>query len=226
MSKFVSGRGPMDAHIVCVGEAPGRQEEAQGRPFVGPSGRLQDAWIRAAGLDPGRIRFENVVPYMPPGGHIEAVPWEELEQWKEDCRVRLDEMASVRVIVPTGNVALSTLLNCAPSQAKITQRRGSIYLWSQASGRQVKVIPIIHPAAVLREEGERGQEDGLKMKKNYEARCRMDWCKVAREVKRGIENIPPSRALWTQPSSPLWQEFVLDFVQSGAPLSFDIETNP
>ena len=226
MSIIVPGYGPMSAEICVVGEAPGRQEEAQGRPFVGPSGRLQDSWIRGAGLDPTHIRFENVVPYMPPGGHIEAVPWEELSQWQEDLRVRLDELPGLRVIVATGNVALGTLLDIRPSMSKITQRRGSIYLWSQSNQRQVKVIPIIHPAAVLREEGERSQEGDFKTKKNYEARCRMDWFKVAREVKTDAAHIPPSRDLRVQPSLESWGHMV-ELLQAGSmPLAFDIETNP
>ena len=224
MPKFVPGRGPLSAEIVVVGEAPGRQEEAQGLPFVGPSGKLQDAWIRGAGLDPVSIRYENVYPYLPPGGHIEAVPWEELQQWQEDLRVRMDDLLDVRVVVPTGNVALSTFIQCHPSQAKITQRRGSIYLWSQASGRQVKVVPIIHPAAVLREEGERSQEDGQKTKKNYEARCRRDWEKVAREV-HSIEPVPPWRDLRIQPTGEQWAGMV-QMLLAGEALAFDIETNP
>ena len=227
MPKFVPGRGPVNAKIVVVGEAPGRQEEAQGLPFVGPSGKLQDAWIRGARLDPSTIRFENVYPYLPPGGHIEAVPWEELVQWKEDLKVRLDDLPAVCVIVPTGNTALSVLLDCPSSQAKITQRRGSIYRWSQVNGRQVKVIPIIHPAAVLREEGERSQEDGQKTKKNYEARCRRDWEKVTREVMTGSEDVPPFRGLIAPPDMPEWDAFVLGSLTTWTgPLAFDIETNP
>lgn len=226
MDGFVPGRGPMNAEICVVGEAPGRREIEQGLPFVGPSGRLQDQWIEAAGLRPGALRYENVYPWMPPGGgNIGNVPWEELQQWQEDCRARLDDLTGVRVIVPTGNVALATLLGCQTSQARITQRRGSIYLWEQASRRKVKVIPIIHPAAVLREEGERSLEGGLKTTKRYEGRCRRDWEKVAREVGRGMEDTPPYRPLLIQPPLGVWEEWV-ESMLAGKSLAFDIETNP
>ena len=224
--EYVPGRGPRAAEICVVGEAPGRKEVEAGAPFVGPSGKLQEQWIEAAGLRPGVLRYENVYPFFPPGGAIEGVKWEELQRWMEDCRARLDDLVSVRVIVPTGNVALGTLLMLAPSQARITQRRGSIYLWSQASGRKVKVIPVIHPAAVLREEGERAEENGQQVKKNYEARCRADWRKVAREVGTGIENVPPQRMLWAGMPVELWNETARRLGEAGNPLAFDIETNP
>lgn len=224
--KMVPGRGPMNAEIVCIGEAPGRKEEELGLPFIGPSGKLQDTWIRGAGLDPARLRYDNVYPLFPPGGHIEAVPWQELQQWQEDCLARLDDLGTtVKVIVPTGNTALSALLGCTPSQAKITQRRGSIYLWKQQSGRPVKVIPIIHPAAVLREEGERGTEHESQIKKNYEARCRADWCKVAREL-TCLDPVPPARELRIQPHADSWADMVQMLLASQGPLAYDIETNP
>ena len=223
---LVPGRGPLDAEIVVIGEAPGRREDAAGVPFIGPSGRLQDQWITGAELNPAHIRFDNVYPFFPPHGDITNVPWEELRQWQEDCRARLDELPGLRVIVPTGNVALGTLLGINPWMSKITQRRGSIYLWKQANGRQVKVIPVIHPAAVLREEGERSQEDGQTQKKNYEFRCRQDWFKVAREAKTGLENIPPKRSLCIDASPAHFAGIADLWCKTPERLAFDIENNP
>lgn len=225
--KYIPGRGPLNAEIVVIGEAPGRREMESGAPFVGPSGRLQDEWVTAAGLNPNSIRYENVYPTMPPGGDINSVPYQELLQWQEDCLVRLDDQSNLHVIVPTGNTALSSLIKSTPAQAKITQRRGGIYLWTQTSGRQIKVIPVIHPAAVLREEGERSQEGPSTLKKNYESRCRADWRKIAREVHTGIEDTPPRRELWTQPSIEHWEGMVRDILNSPpTALAFDIETHP
>jgi uracil-DNA glycosylase family 4 len=222
---LVHGRGPMNAEIVVIGESPGRREDAAGLPFIGPSGKLQDQWIIGASLDPAKIRFDNVYPFFPSQGDINNVPWGELQQWQDDLLVRLDELPGLRVIVPTGNVALGTLLDINPWTAKITQRRGSIYLWRQASGRRVKVIPVIHPAAVLREEGERYEENGRQQKKSYEFRCRQDWYKIAQEVKTGLEDIPPKRELVSQPT----EDYILHWIHStnaDARLAFDIENNP
>lgn len=220
---LVPGRGPLNAKICVIGEAPGKREDLLGMPFVGPSGKLQEKWIMDAGLRPEDIRYENVYPAYPPKGNINEINYEELKQWQEDCRARLDEMVNVSVIVPTGNVALATLLACAPWHAKITQRRGSIYLWEQASGRQIHVIPIIHPAAVLREEGEHDAEGN---KKNYEYRCRMDWQKVRRELDLLHSPVPPYRNLVTQPPPAIWNDIVHTLCTQPAPIAFDIETNP
>lgn len=225
--KHIPGRGPLNAEIVVIGEAPGRREMESGAPFVGPSGRLQDAWITAAGLNPSSVRYENVYPTMPLGGDINNVPWQELQQWQEDCLARLDGLSNARVVVPTGITALSSLIKSTPAQARITQRRGSIYLWEQAGKRLVKVIPVIHPAAVLREEGERSQEGPSTLKKNYESRCRADWRKIAREVHTGIDDTPPKRELWTQPTVEHWENIVSDtLAHPPTALAFDIETNP
>ena len=226
MNNFVPGRGPYDAKIIVVGEAPGKREMALGQPFVGPSGRLLQEWIAESGLRHEEIRYENVYPTMPPGGGIEAVPLDELRQWQEDCLARLDEFSHARVIVPTGNVALGAVLGCDYWHANITKRRGSIFLWNKASGRKVKVIPVIHPAAVLREEGERGEEEHHVVKKSYEFRCRQDWKKIAREVGTGIEEIPPRRLLIVQPSVEEWGRLVALYLRIGKKLAFDIETNP
>jgi DNA polymerase len=222
---MIHGRGPMHADIIVVGEAPGRREMILGQPFVGPSGRLLYEWIEEAGLDPATVRYENVYPTLPPGGEIQAVPARELSRWQEDCLARLDDCLQAKIIVPTGNVALGTLLGVPYQQANITQRRGSIYLWEHVSGRKVKVIPVIHPAAVLREEGERSNEGGQQTKKSYEFRCRWDWRKIAQEL-HGNESVPPKRHLRVQPPPRVWAVIVQGMLACGRPLAFDIETNP
>ena len=75
-STYVPGRGPKDAALVVLGEAPGSNEVKQGRPFVGASGWKQERWMRAAGVDPDLVRYENVYPFYPKGGSIDTVPYE------------------------------------------------------------------------------------------------------------------------------------------------------
>lgn len=210
-SSYVPGSGPMSAEICVVGEAPGRQEEREGAPFVGQSGKLKREWIGAAGFNPGKIRFENVYPMFPePDGFIGNVPQEVLEQWSQDLLARLDILSSVKLIVPTGNTALHALTGLK----NITQRRGSLYWWEQNTGRRCKVVPTIHPAAVLREP-------------KFEARCRADW----RKIKWEVENIDVDvlqRTLITNPSDAQIEHWmhVLSTKPVSTPLAFDIETNP
>lgn len=68
----VGPRGPSDARIMVVGEAPGQVEEEQGRPFVGPSGWQLEQMLRSAGIDPQSVFFTNVARQRPPSNDISA----------------------------------------------------------------------------------------------------------------------------------------------------------
>lgn len=206
-TQYVPGRGPLDACICVLGEAPGRTEIEQGRPFVGASGRLQEGYMRRVGIDPTQVRYENVYPMLPPGrgGIITSVPKEELARWKEDCLARLDALTHAQIIVPVGNTALA----CVTGLQQISLRRGSLYEWRNIYGRQVKVIPTIHPAAILRDT-------------TLEYRTVKDWERIAREVERGSEVVYPQRQFILDPPRELleaweWNEEYL---------CIDIETNP
>ena len=180
-STYVPGRGPMTAQLVVLGEAPGRNEVQQKRPFVGASGWKQERWMRAAGVNPDLVRYENVYPFYPEGGNIETVPLDELAQWREDALVRIDAFTQARVIVPVGNTALYALTG----KQSISNWRGSVLSFTQSSGRMVKVIPTIHPAAILyrRKDVARkkaGAQQGGSLL--WEKRCLMDWRRIAGDL--------------------------------------------
>ncbi len=209
---YVPGRGPLSARLCIVGEAPGRQEEEQRRPFVGASGKLQEGYLRQVGIDPAQVRYENVYPFRPKGkgGSIQSVPQEELTRWQEDCLARLDRLPAVWVIVPVGNTALSCL--CGTEQ--ISLRRGSMYQWKNVYGRDVKVIPTIHPAAILRDT-------------TLEYRTTKDWERIACELRKGPEVIYPLRKFLLDPDRErfcAWADAVL--MEGEKPLAIDIETSP
>ena len=145
--------GSFDAPIVLVGEAPGAQEEAQNRPFVGASGQLLTTLMHTAGMAREKCRLENVFQFRPPGNDIK--PFISLSrkepqlspqylEARDKLAVRLKE-SKANVIVAVGDIALWTLTG----MKQITKRRGSILPSSLLPGR--KVIPIIHPAAALRQ---------------------------------------------------------------------------
>ena len=143
--------GPPDAKIAFIGEAPGSEEEKVGRGFVGSSGHLLFRLASHAGITRDAVYCTNVVKERPVGNDISkfiefrsnrALPTAEYTAYENAL---YDELKAVKanVLVPVGNIALWALCR----QTAITKRRGSIL--SSVEGR--KVIPIIHPAAALRQ---------------------------------------------------------------------------
>lgn len=65
--KVVPGTGPCRAKIIFIGEAPGRDEDRQGKPFVGRAGKLLDEALEEAGVDRAKVRISNLVKCRPPG---------------------------------------------------------------------------------------------------------------------------------------------------------------
>lgn len=221
----IPGRGPMDAEIVVIGEAPGYRELLQGRPFVGPSGQLQETWMTSVGIDPRAVRYENVYPFYPPDGKIENIDYLELLRWQEDCLVRIDALKDAVILVPVGNVALSTLTG----KDRITHWRGSILSYfQQSTRRQVKVIPTIHPAAILYQRRKVAQKyAGAQQGANplWEKRCRLDWQRIASDSTFSELHIPERKLIITDQDpwiNDIWQEIH----ESSSPLAIDIETIP
>ena len=68
-TKSVPGEGPADARIMLIGEAPGWNEDQQGRPFVGAAGRFLEELLASAGMTRGEVFITNVVKSRPPGNH-------------------------------------------------------------------------------------------------------------------------------------------------------------
>jgi uracil-DNA glycosylase len=146
-TQTVFGRGPTTAHLVVVGETPGDNEDLEGKPFVGPAGRLLDRVLEGAGIDRKSVYVTNAVKHFryeergvrrlhkkPSGGQIEACrPW------------LLGEIEAIapRLIVCLGATAAQSLLG---STFRITKSRGTIIRRSDG----VPVLASYHPSAVLR----------------------------------------------------------------------------
>lgn len=142
--KYVPGCGNASARLMVVGEAPGGHEEAQGEPFVGPSGQVVDECLEKAGIDRSEIYATNVVKVRPPDNQIRRLG--ELgckiedflpELWKEI------EVINPNCILAFGNTALKALTG----EVGIQNFRGSI-LPNVHSGVP-KVVPSIHPASLF-----------------------------------------------------------------------------
>ncbi len=144
-TQTVFGMGDPHADLAFVGEAPGEQEDLQGLPFVGRSGKLLDRLLlEELGLTRDAVWVCNTLRCRPPGNR-DPLP-EEIEA----CRPHLDrtlELVAPKVIVTLGRFASQVMLG---TKEGITKLRGRTY--SHPSG--AVVIPTYHPAAVLRGGGE------------------------------------------------------------------------
>ncbi len=142
---LVFADGLPGAHVMIVGEAPGREEDRAGLPFVGRSGQLLDRMLAAIGLDrraedPARaVYITNVLPWRPPENREPSS--DEIAMLKAFL-VRHIALAAPRVLFLMGKTAAGTLMETATG---ITRLRGT---WTQVLGRPA--LPTLHPAALLR----------------------------------------------------------------------------
>lgn len=139
-SNVVFGAGADDADLMFVGEAPGRNEDLRGEPFVGAAGRLLDTLLEEVGIPRERTYIANVLKCRPPGNR-DPLP-DEIDACKGYLRGQL-EMIDPTVVVTLGNFATKLLLK---TETGITRLRGHAYPWWQGK----TVIPTYHPAAALR----------------------------------------------------------------------------
>ena len=143
----VPGEGPPGARLMLVGEQPGDEEDIEGRPFVGPAGRLLRALLDEAGIAPSRVYMTNAVKhfYYEPRGkrRIHKTP---MQRHIAACHVWLEgELARERpaVIVTLGATALAAVYG---AKISITQARTR----KLASPQGTPIIATYHPSAVLR----------------------------------------------------------------------------
>ena len=139
-TNVVFGAGDPNASLMFVGEAPGRDEDLQGEPFVGRSGKLLDRLIEdELGLAREQVYIANVVKCRPPNNR------DPLPDEVDACRHFLDEQIEVidpSVILTLGNFAARALLSTSDG---VTKLRGKSY----PLGTRV-LVPTFHPAAALR----------------------------------------------------------------------------
>jgi uracil-DNA glycosylase family protein len=150
-TQTVFGEGLVRAEILFVGEQPGDREDRDGRPFVGPAGRLLDQALDEVGIDRRLAYVTNVVKHFKwtPRGkrRIHAKPsWSEIAA----CRPWLDaeiEVVRPRVIVCLGATAAQALLG---RDFRVTRQRGEVV----DSGYGIPAIATVHPSSILRAEDE------------------------------------------------------------------------
>lgn len=141
----VFARGAEDADIMCVGEAPGADEDRQGKPFVGRSGKLLDLMLEAIDMSADAVRIGNIIPWRPPGNR--APNNIEIEQCLPFIRRHI-ELVAPRILILLGGVATHALLD---SKEGITKLRGRWFDYqSQGLAQPILARPFFHPAYLLR----------------------------------------------------------------------------
>jgi uracil-DNA glycosylase len=136
-------RGSTSARLMLIGEAPGRDEDLQGKPFVGRAGQLLDRMLAAIGLDEGSIYITNTVYWRPPGNRTPTP--EEIEACAPFL-TRQIELLSPDVLVLLGGAAAKSLLGVGEG---IMRLRGK-WLSHEIGGRSLATLATLHPAYLLR----------------------------------------------------------------------------
>jgi DNA polymerase len=220
--KHVGTRGNVGAPVLFLGEAPGADEDYEGVPFCGPSGRLLDSMATEAGLSPSDFWFSNAYKCRPPDNDIDRI--EELGI-KKDTYVEslLEELHNTRpsFIVCVGATALGILcpdtVDRKDGYSKISHWRGSLLTSSRLPWDHY-IFPIYHPAFILREWSEKYFNTFLLSKLKAE----LDYLQ-----RTGKLQSLPSRELIVEPSFAEAYEYLQEILASDTtnnPVSVDIET--
>jgi uracil-DNA glycosylase len=143
-SRLVFADGNPQARVMFVGEAPGRDEDIEGLPFVGRSGKLLDRMMAAIGLDRTSVYIANIVPWRPPGNRTPT------PQESAICLPfisRQIQLANPDLLITMGQPATQTLLG---TKDGITRTRGRLFTYNTGT-REIRAIPTFHPAYLLRQ---------------------------------------------------------------------------
>jgi DNA polymerase len=142
-TRLVFADGNPQARIMFVGEAPGRDEDIEGLPFVGQSGKLLDRMMAAIGLDRSKAYIANVIPWRPPGNRT---PTPQETQICLPFIQRQIELVNPDVLVTLGNPSTQTLLS---TREGIMRTRGKWFDYDTGT-RSIRAIATFHPAYLLR----------------------------------------------------------------------------
>jgi DNA polymerase len=142
-TQLVFADGNPKARVMFVGEAPGRDEDIEGLPFVGRSGKLLDRMLAAIGLDRTKVYIANIVPWRPPGNRT---PTPQESQICLPFILRQIELVDPDILVCLGNPSAQALLGIKEG---ITKTRGRWFTFNTGK-REIRAMPTFHPAFLLR----------------------------------------------------------------------------
>jgi uracil-DNA glycosylase len=136
--------GNPEARLMLIGEAPGAEEDRQGKPFVGASGKLLDRMLATIGLDRGSVYITNVIYWRPPGNRSPTQAEIAACQPFLERQIVLLEPA---LIVFVGGIAARALLGVNEG---VTKLRGRRFTYVAQDGRSIPAMVMFHPAYLLR----------------------------------------------------------------------------
>jgi uracil-DNA glycosylase len=143
-TNLVFADGNPDARVMLVGEAPGMEEDLQGLPFVGRSGRLLDLMLKAIGLDRSSAYIANVIPWRPPGNRTPT------PQETEICRPFIERQIALvdpDFLVLLGGASAKQILKTSEGILRLRGRwRGY-----DTGAREIRALATLHPAYLLRQ---------------------------------------------------------------------------
>lgn len=140
-TQLVMGEGNPNADILLIGEAPGKNEDIQGRPFIGAAGKFLDFMLQAAGIDRADVYITNIVKYRPPNNR-DPSPQEKQAFWP--YLLEQIEIINPKVILTLGRHSGMAFL---PGLV-ISNDHGRSFQVA-LNGEQKLIIPLYHPAAAL-----------------------------------------------------------------------------
>jgi DNA polymerase len=141
-TQAVPGEGNRKAQLMFVGEAPGRDEDLQGRPFVGRAGQLLTKIIQAMGFERNQVYIANVIKCRPPENRT---PRPDEVKVCSPYLIKQINLIKPKVIVALGKVAAEFLL---PTTRSMSELRGNF-----GEYRGIPVMPTFHPSYLIRNEG-------------------------------------------------------------------------
>ena len=164
-TQTVFGEGTSKADVVFVGEQPGDQEELQGKPFVGPAGKLLDKALEDAGIDRSQVYVTNVVKHFKWQARgkrrIHQKPnWSEIAACRPWLEAELD-VIEPRVLVCLGATAAQALLG---RDFRVSRQRGELV----ESDLAENVIATVHPSSILRADDETREQEYRELVRDLE----------------------------------------------------------
>jgi len=137
--------GNPEASLMLIGEAPGAEEDRQGKPFVGPSGQLLDRILKEIGIDRTKAWITNVIYWRPPGNRSPTTG--EIAVCMPFLKRQID-LLEPRFILFVGGIAAKALLE---TNDGVTKLRGRPLTITSGTGRNVPCLVTFHPAYLLRQ---------------------------------------------------------------------------
>ena len=135
--------GNADAEIMLIGEAPGNQEDIEGKPFVGKSGQLLDKILKTVNIDRTNCYISNIIPWRPPGNRNPTA--EEISMCLPFIKKHI-ELVNPKILLLVGSISSKSILN---KNLGITKLRGEWHIYKDGD-IEIPALPIFHPAYLLR----------------------------------------------------------------------------